>query len=184
MSGIAKPALRATRIGPILRPDSSRVLMRPFWPTTDAIAQHIVDRATGMSAREAADVLAGVLGEFGNRHEAVETIFGSAFARSATVSVRRCRGCRPGARRSSAPISPTSIRRSRPRSSILPLCRTRTSPDCPPVACVSSSASAPPARAYLVDHVSRRHHRHPASHRADSPRGLCNRAGARAQCGL
>ncbi len=69
------PILHAKRIGPTLRPDSSRVLMRPFRPSSDASAQRIVTQVLGMPEPEVARELADVLGEFGNRHEAVEPFF-------------------------------------------------------------------------------------------------------------
>jgi predicted GH43/DUF377 family glycosyl hydrolase len=69
------PTLHVKRIGPTLRPDHARVLMRPFRPTTDAIAQRIVAQVMALSDAEVGRVLGEVLGEFGNRHDAVERFF-------------------------------------------------------------------------------------------------------------
>jgi predicted GH43/DUF377 family glycosyl hydrolase len=75
MTTTASPTLHLKRIGPTLRPDHSRVLMRPFRPTTEAIAHRIVAQVMTLSEDEVSRVLGEVLGEFGNRHEAVEKFF-------------------------------------------------------------------------------------------------------------
>jgi predicted GH43/DUF377 family glycosyl hydrolase len=67
--------LHAKRIGPTLIPDRSRVLMRPFRPTTDDISRRIVARVMALPEEEVARLLAQVLGEFADRHEHVEMIF-------------------------------------------------------------------------------------------------------------
>ncbi|HVU36096.1 MAG TPA: glycoside hydrolase family 130 protein [Opitutaceae bacterium] len=64
--------VHAKRIGPTLRPDHSRVLMRPFLPTTDDIARRIVAQVLSLGESDATRVLGEVLGEFGHRHPAVE----------------------------------------------------------------------------------------------------------------
>ena len=75
----AIPALHAKRIGPTLSPDRTRVLMRPFCPTTDDIARRIVARVMALPDEQVARLLGHVLGEFANRHEAVEKIFRNRF---------------------------------------------------------------------------------------------------------
>jgi predicted GH43/DUF377 family glycosyl hydrolase len=75
----AIPPLHAHRIGPTLAPDHSRVLMRPFRPTTDDIARRIVARVMALSDDQISRLLAQVLGEFANRHGQVETIFRQQF---------------------------------------------------------------------------------------------------------
>jgi len=75
--------LHAKRVGPTLTPDRSRVLMRPFRPTTDDIARRIVARVMALPATEAARLLAQVLAEFGNRHEHVERIFRAHYEQAA-----------------------------------------------------------------------------------------------------
>jgi predicted GH43/DUF377 family glycosyl hydrolase len=72
--------LHAKRIGPTLTPDRSRVLMRPFRPTTDDIARRIVARVMALPDEEVARLLGQVLGEFVDRHEQVENIFRKRFA--------------------------------------------------------------------------------------------------------
>lgn len=72
--------LHAKRIGPTLIPDRSRVLMRPFRPTTDDIARRIVARVMALSEEQVSKLLGQVLGEFADRHERVEDIFRKRFA--------------------------------------------------------------------------------------------------------
>src|SRR3982751_2382937 len=69
------PSVHAKRIGPTLTPDHSRVLMRPFRPTTDDIARRIVARVMALPDDQVAKSLGEVLGEFADRHEQVENIF-------------------------------------------------------------------------------------------------------------
>jgi predicted GH43/DUF377 family glycosyl hydrolase len=73
------PTLHVKRIGPTLVPDRSRVLMRPFSPTTDGIARRIVARVMALPDEEVARLLGQVLGEFANRHEQVENFFRKRF---------------------------------------------------------------------------------------------------------
>jgi predicted GH43/DUF377 family glycosyl hydrolase len=78
---ITKPGSRvhAKRIGPTLVPDRSRVLMRPFRPTTEDIARRIVAQVMALSEADVARVLTGVMAEFGDRHHAVEKFFHNRF---------------------------------------------------------------------------------------------------------
>jgi predicted GH43/DUF377 family glycosyl hydrolase len=71
--------LHAKRIGPTLTPDRSRVLMRPFRPTTDDISRRIAARIMALPDEEVANLLGQVLGEFADRHEQVENIFHKRF---------------------------------------------------------------------------------------------------------
>jgi len=71
--------LHAKRIGPTLTPDRSRVLMRPFCPTTDDISRRIVARIMALPEEEVARLVSQVLGEFSDRHEHVENIFRKRF---------------------------------------------------------------------------------------------------------
>ena len=68
-------AVHAKRIGPTLTPDRSRVLLRPFRPTTDDIARRIVARVVALPDEQVARLLGHVLGEFADRHERVEDVF-------------------------------------------------------------------------------------------------------------
>ncbi len=71
--------LHVKRIGPTLVPDRSRVLMRPFRPTTDDIARRIVARVMALTDAHVTSLLGHVLGEFADRHELVETILRNRF---------------------------------------------------------------------------------------------------------
>jgi predicted GH43/DUF377 family glycosyl hydrolase len=72
--------LHAKRIGPTLVPDRSRVLLRPFRPTTDDISRRIVARVMALPEDEVARLTHQVLGEFSDRHHQVERIFLKRFA--------------------------------------------------------------------------------------------------------
>ncbi|MCX6908820.1 MAG: glycosidase, partial [Verrucomicrobia bacterium] len=71
--------VHAKRIGPTLTPDRSRVLMRPFYPSSDDIAGRIVARVLALSDEDVASLLSQVLGEFADRHEHVEKLFRNRF---------------------------------------------------------------------------------------------------------
>jgi predicted GH43/DUF377 family glycosyl hydrolase len=79
MTNTMPPALHAKRIGPTITPDRSRVLMRPFCPTTDDIARRIVTQIMALPDEQVARLEGSVLGEFANRHEQVEMIFRKRF---------------------------------------------------------------------------------------------------------
>lgn len=68
-------APHARRIGPTLRPDPARVLLRPFRPNTDDIARRIVARIMALTDEQAAAQLEQILGEFANRHAHLENYF-------------------------------------------------------------------------------------------------------------
>ncbi len=74
-----RPAVHAKRIGPTLAPDRARVLMRPFYPSTDDIARRIIVRVLALSDESVARLLSEVLGEFADRHERVEQLFRNRF---------------------------------------------------------------------------------------------------------
>ena len=71
--------VHAKRIGPTLTPDRTRVLMRPFYPSTDDIARSIVARVMALSDEDVTRLLGGVLGEFEDRHENVTRILRNRF---------------------------------------------------------------------------------------------------------
>ena len=81
MTSGTRSTVHAKRIGPTLTPDRSRVLMRPFYPSTDDIALRIVARVLALSDEDVARLLSQVLGEFEDRHEHVEKTFRNRFAR-------------------------------------------------------------------------------------------------------
>lgn len=64
--------IHAKRIGPTIVPDRSRVLMRPFYPSSDDIARRIIARVLALSDEEINRLWNQVLGEFADRHEYME----------------------------------------------------------------------------------------------------------------
>jgi predicted GH43/DUF377 family glycosyl hydrolase len=79
MTAIVPLPLHVKRTGPTLVPDRSRVLIRPFRPSTDDIARRIVARVMALPEDEAARLLGRVLGEFATRHECVDAFFQKRF---------------------------------------------------------------------------------------------------------
>ena len=61
-------------------PDRSRVLLRPFRPTTDDISRRIIARVMALPEAEVARLLSQTLGEFADRHARLEDIFRARFA--------------------------------------------------------------------------------------------------------
>jgi len=80
MTALTPSPAQARRTGPTLVPDRSRVLMRPFYPTSDDIARRIVARVMALSDEAVAQLLGQVMGEFEDRHENAGRIFRSRFA--------------------------------------------------------------------------------------------------------
>ncbi len=79
MTVLTPPPVQAKRIGPTLVPDQSRVLMRPYYPTSDDLARRIVARIMALSDKTVAQLLGQVMGEFEDRHENAEKIFRNRF---------------------------------------------------------------------------------------------------------
>ena len=79
MSHTTPLAIHARRIGPTLVPDRSRVLMRPFRPSTDDISRRIVARVMALSEEEARECLRKVIDEFVHRHDQIEQTFQERF---------------------------------------------------------------------------------------------------------
>ena len=73
------PALQARRIGPTLVPDCSRVLLRPFRPSTDDISRRIVARVMVLADEQVTRLLAQVLVEFADRHAHAKIFFHARF---------------------------------------------------------------------------------------------------------
>lgn len=71
--------LTAQRIGPIVRPDRTRVLLRPFRPSSGDIARRIVARVMALSDEQANSLLEQVLSDFARRHGQVESFFRNRF---------------------------------------------------------------------------------------------------------
>src|SRR5579862_6548862 len=64
-----------------LRPNSARVLVRPFIPSDPARIVNILGRALVFSESEVEDILGGVMAEFGNRHQQLKTVWERTFER-------------------------------------------------------------------------------------------------------
>src|ERR1700747_12559 len=71
MTTLTPLSVKVRRVGPTLLPDESRVLLRPFYPTSDDIARRIVAHVMALSDKGVTDLLDQVMREFGNRHENV-----------------------------------------------------------------------------------------------------------------
>jgi predicted GH43/DUF377 family glycosyl hydrolase len=89
-------ALNAKRIGPTLTPDRSRVLLRPFRPSTDDISRRIVARVMALPDAEVVTLLDQVLGEFAKRHEHAEKFLR---ARYSQVNIYLAPGAQPSPER-------------------------------------------------------------------------------------
>jgi predicted GH43/DUF377 family glycosyl hydrolase len=81
MTAVTPPTVHAKRIGPTLTPDRSRVLLRPFRPSTEEIARRIIARVMALPEAEVDRLLGAVLGEFENRHEQVDKLFRNRFTK-------------------------------------------------------------------------------------------------------
>ena len=75
MTNSIRRDVHAKRIGPTLTPDRSRVLLRPFQPTSNDISRRIVKRIMALSEDNVSVLLNQVLGDFANRHENLEKFF-------------------------------------------------------------------------------------------------------------
>src|SRR6266850_15985 len=73
--------VHAKRVGPNLNPNLSRVLLRPFHPTTEDIARRIIVRAMALPDEEVDQLLEQVLGEFEDRHDQVKQLLRNRFMR-------------------------------------------------------------------------------------------------------
>jgi predicted GH43/DUF377 family glycosyl hydrolase len=81
MTTHTRPGVQAKRIGPTLIPDCSRVLLRPFQPSSDDIARRIIARILALPDVQVTELLKQVLDDFASRHEHVEIFFRSRFKR-------------------------------------------------------------------------------------------------------
>jgi predicted GH43/DUF377 family glycosyl hydrolase len=68
-------SIRVRRTGPILYPDQSRVLLRPFVPGDPNRIGRIISRILAMPEREAAALLGEITAEFSNRHQYIAELF-------------------------------------------------------------------------------------------------------------
>lgn len=67
--------LKLLPTGILLRPDSSRVLIRPFIPSDPARIVNILGRALSLSEAETKKQLAAITAEFGDRHQSLHTVW-------------------------------------------------------------------------------------------------------------
>lgn len=74
-----RPSVHVKRVGPTLIPDRTRVLLRPFHPSTEDIARRIVGRIMALQDEEIARLLGRVFDEFSDRHGDVEAILRKRF---------------------------------------------------------------------------------------------------------
>jgi predicted GH43/DUF377 family glycosyl hydrolase len=79
MTALTSLSMKVKRIGPTLLPDESRVLLRPFYPSSDDIARRIVTRVMSLSDEDVDSLLRQVMDAFGDRHENVEKILTERF---------------------------------------------------------------------------------------------------------
>ncbi|MEJ0090040.1 MAG: glycoside hydrolase family 130 protein [Limisphaerales bacterium] len=79
MNPAAPSPPHVNRIGPTLTPDCSRVLLRPFRPSTDDISRRVIFRVLGLPEEEVVRLLAQVLGGFADRHVHIEDFFRKRF---------------------------------------------------------------------------------------------------------
>ncbi len=75
-------ALRVTRMGLVLRPQSRRVLVRPFLTEDAERVRHLVERICTLEEAEVGRALALVLAEFAERHEDMQKVLRRHFERA------------------------------------------------------------------------------------------------------
>ena len=64
--------VKVIRTGPLLEPDSARVMVRPFGPVQESRITRLIDRLMGISEPEVEELLAQVLLEYHGRHHHLE----------------------------------------------------------------------------------------------------------------
>src|SRR5688572_33263648 len=72
-------SIRVRRTGPILYPDQSRVLLRPFVPGDANRIGRIISRILAMPEREAGTLLGEITAEFSKRHQHIADLFRARF---------------------------------------------------------------------------------------------------------
>ncbi len=80
MTPSPSPAIPSERIGPILLPDCSRVLLRPLQPSRDDIARRIISQVRLLTEEQVAELLGQVLADFASRHQDAGKFFRNRFA--------------------------------------------------------------------------------------------------------
>lgn len=72
---IGRPQLRVERTGIVLRPNNSRVVIRPFQPADDHRVERIIGRICALSESQVQDQLDEVMLEFRDRHQKIRAFF-------------------------------------------------------------------------------------------------------------
>jgi len=77
MSGLlsAAPLVQVTRTPIILRPDPSRVLLRPFNPGSSQRVGRIIDRVMALPEDRVSGLLEEICSEFSERHQHIRKLF-------------------------------------------------------------------------------------------------------------
>src|SRR5438445_10005427 len=68
-------AIHVSRDRAILRPDQSRVLLRPFSPGDDGRVRGILARIQSIPEERVSTLLRGIRAEFGMRHQHIDQLF-------------------------------------------------------------------------------------------------------------
>ena len=69
------PKIKVRRTGIVLKPNNSRVVIRPFEPTNDHRIERIVSRVMSLSDQEVDFLIEEVMREFHNRHQKTRHFF-------------------------------------------------------------------------------------------------------------
>ena len=72
-------SINVTRTGSVLKPDQTRVLLRPFIPGDAERIAGIIARIVALPEDQAAVTLAEILSEFSHRHDRISEIFAERF---------------------------------------------------------------------------------------------------------
>jgi predicted GH43/DUF377 family glycosyl hydrolase len=70
-----RPPLRVRRTGIILKPNNSRVVIRPFEPTSEHRVERIVARVMSLPEEDVEQLVEGVMREFHSRHQRTRDFF-------------------------------------------------------------------------------------------------------------
>jgi predicted GH43/DUF377 family glycosyl hydrolase len=79
MIALKSHPVHAKRVGPTLLPNRSRVLLRPFYPTSDDIARRIVALVMALPDKEVSQLMGEVMDEFDHRHVNAQKMFRDRF---------------------------------------------------------------------------------------------------------
>src|SRR5262249_18574739 len=71
----ARQAPRVRRTGIVLKPNNSRVVIRPFEPTSESRIERIIARVMSLTEAEVEAMIGDVMREFYNRHQKTRHFF-------------------------------------------------------------------------------------------------------------